>query len=825
MSATNQASSSIADPAIPGQIAPMESADSPGREVRAEERDAKRGQAFLLARATLIVTTAYMILAQTGFSRISGGIVTLIVLGIVSCVVGFRLPVRWLESSAVTAAILIGDTAWITALLVSSGRFEPEFFYLYFFVLFLAAIGERMGLIALGTVVVCAAYLYAISRSGHGRGFDVSSLIRLPFLFAVATFYGYLVDRVRRERTRAREEAASVRRLEEVRRRLESANETLEREVRERRRAEEQVRKLSRAVEQSPAVVIITDTDGVVEYVNPRFCAVTGLAAEEVGGRSLRRLPITAPRDGEGSVSLVPAGAQPWQGEVRYRGPDGEPLWMSTWISPLRDPAGRHTHFIVVQEDVTDRKQAEMALHDANRELARVSELKSSFVSIVSHELRTPLTSIRNALDLVSSQRTGRLETDQKRFLEMALRNLDRLGLIIDDLLDLSKIEAGRLEYRFSPVPVGDLLDEAMVTFAAQAAAADVDLVLEVEEGLPPLLADGGRLSQVLSNLVGNALKFTDAGGRVTLVGRRQDDSVLLEVVDTGAGIRAEELERIFEPFHQAEDCLTRSVRGTGLGLSVARELVWAHGGELTASSAPGRGSRFSVSLPVDAGLAGELVEMEEALRRQRQFPFSALLAICWHDADGTAVLRRDECRRSVLLAVRDTLRESLPKQTDLVLVQPAHNRVVVVLPSTPRAGAETVRHRLERLLGERAIQVDGAPVPPPSVVGPAVYPEDGLTARALVNSLRTDARPAATPEECTEPSEATQWAGTGPANRLPMTKEDGDDRPQSDQDLGGGRRAGRGGDGAVQASPGGVRRGDRSGRSRSPGYGALVST
>lgn len=642
-----------------------------------------RSSAFLLSHATLIVATSVLVLSQTGLDRTPGTSRLLIGLGVASSAAVFLIPRRWLEHAWVAGGVLTADTVWVTALLLASGRFESEFFYLYFFVLFLAAIGERLSLIVLGSVVVGGAYLYALSQPEAGNLYETASLIRIPFLFTVAVFYGYLVDRVRREQSRVRAEAATVRRLEEVRSHLEASN---------------------------------------------------------------RRL-----------------------------------------------------------------QQAELAQRQANEELERVSEMKSAFVSVVSHELRTPLTSTRNAIDLVHSGRAGDLREDQKHFLEMALRNLSRLALIIDDLLDLSKVEAGRLEFRFRRARPEDVLEEARETFLPQAEERAVALELRMEEGLPDVLVDSERLGQVLSNLVGNALKFTGAQGTVTLsAGRRAGggDDVTLEVTDTGAGIPPDELPRIFEPFHQAGDCLTRSVRGTGLGLSIARELVWAHSGEIAVDSVPGEGSTFRVHLPGDPVRAAEMVALEEELRKQRRFPFTGLLSVEWEDGRETGALDSEDCRRSVLSAVRDALRETLPRDADLVLAQPAHRRLVVLLPSTPRSGAEVVRRRLEALLEERTIRVDGVPLPPPAVLGPALFPEDGPTVRALLESIATTA--------------TAQTKNAGRPGSRPHTK--GEINHEEPENPGGGRRARRGGDAPLPALAGGLRGGGGDQRAGSPRRRALFS-
>jgi PAS domain S-box-containing protein len=579
---------------------------------RGEER--KRTSAFVLLRFTLLIATSYLLLAAESFTGLPVLVIVWIGVGLLSNVVATRLSRRLLESAGFAAGALLVDTLWITAGLLMTGRFEPEFFYLYFFVLFLAAIGESLGLIAIGSLVVCAAYLFTLSATGGGSlaGVltDSASLVRIPFLFAVACFYGYLVDRLRKERRRAGTEAATVDRLQEIRGTLETANRRLEREVRERRRAEEQVRKLSRAVEQSPSMVIITDLDGVIEYANPRFAAVTGFGPQEILGRNLKSIGV--PEDGlsdHAEIAEVLAAGTGWRGELRYHRPGGEVLWAATSISPLRNQQGQQTHFIVVQEDVTERRLAEESLKQANHELARLSELKSAFVSTVSHELRTPLTSIQNALDIVRGGKAGPLAPDQRRFLDMARRNQQRLAGIIDDLLDLSKLEAGGLDYHFREVEPAGLLAEVREAFEPQAEAARVRLAVETAAApAPPVLADPVRVTQILTNLVGNALKFTPPGGRVSLSARVSGDWLELSVTDTGPGIPPDDQRRVFEPFFQGsdQDPLTRTARGTGLGLAIARELARGHGGEVVVESIPGRGSRFTLRLPADRAPARE---------------------------------------------------------------------------------------------------------------------------------------------------------------------------------------------------------------------------
>jgi PAS domain S-box-containing protein len=348
----------------------------------------------------------------------------------------------------------------------------------------------------------------------------------------------------------------------------------------------------------------------VIEYANPRFAAVTGFGPQEILGRNLKSIGV--PEDGlsdHTEIAEVLAAGTGWRGELRYHRPGGEVLWAATSISPLRNQQGQQTHFIVVQEDVTERRLAEESLKQANHELARLSELKSAFVSTVSHELRTPLTSIQNALDIVRGGKAGPLAPDQRRFLDMARRNQQRLAGIIDDLLDLSKLEAGGLDYHFREVEPAGLLAEVREAFEPQAEAARVRLAVETAAApAPPVLADPVRVTQILTNLVGNALKFTPPGGRVSLSARVSGDWLELSVTDTGPGIPPDDQRRVFEPFFQGsdQDPLTRTARGTGLGLAIARELARGHGGEVVVESIPGRGSRFTLRLPADRAPARE---------------------------------------------------------------------------------------------------------------------------------------------------------------------------------------------------------------------------
>ncbi len=246
-----------------------------------------------------------------------------------------------------------------------------------------------------------------------------------------------------------------------------------------------------------------------------------------------------------------------------------------------------------------ERKAIEKALTHSNKTLKRLNQMKSDFTSMISHELRTPLTSIKNAIDIMSSEKTGPLNHHQGRFLEMASRNINRLANLINDVLDLSKIEVGEMRYTFEEIDLSDLLFHMQSTFQLQAKDKSIDLSLDLSQPLPTIRADSSRIEQVLCNLLNNAVKFTPEKGQVVLSAKAVENNLEISVTDSGHGISEEEQSWIFDPYYQAGDQVTRASTGTGLGLPIAKQLVEAHGGRISVECKMGLGSRFSFTIPI----------------------------------------------------------------------------------------------------------------------------------------------------------------------------------------------------------------------------------
>lgn len=250
--------------------------------------------------------------------------------------------------------------------------------------------------------------------------------------------------------------------------------------------------------------------------------------------------------------------------------------------------------------EVAAKEREARALVQVNEELRRLDELKSEFLAMVSHELRTPLTAIIGYSRLLVRQVHGPLTPKQLEHQEAIFRSAQRLTELINDLLDVSRLEAGRIELEPRPVEVRQIADQVISVVAVAAQAKRIRVTNEVPRGLPLAQADPTRLQQILVNLVGNAVKFTPAEGAVRITGGPQKDQLWVAVEDTGVGIPKEELARIWDPFYQVESPLRRRHGGSGLGLAIVRRLVELHGGVVRAESGgENRGSRFTVTLPV----------------------------------------------------------------------------------------------------------------------------------------------------------------------------------------------------------------------------------
>ncbi|MCX6956099.1 MAG: PAS domain S-box protein [Verrucomicrobia bacterium] len=347
-------------------------------------------------------------------------------------------------------------------------------------------------------------------------------------------------------------------------------------------------------------IVAITDVRGHFTYVNDRFCAVSRYGRDELLGRHIRLVDSGRhPAEFFAAMHGVIAGGGVWHGEVCNRAKDGSMYWVDTTVVPFTDDGGRPVSYVTISTDITSRKQLAVSLAQARDEALEASRLKSEFLATMSHEIRTPMNAVIGMAGLLAD---SDLQPKQAEMARTMLGGAETLMAIINDILDFSRIEAGRMRLDAADFDFRRLVEETVSLLAPRAQENGVELTLEfVSAPTAMLQGDGGRVRQVLTNLVGNAIKFTEVGEvAVTVRTTAKADHrsrVRVEVRDTGVGIAPEARARLFQPFTQADGSTTRRFGGTGLGLAICRQLVHLMGGEIGFESELGRGSVFWIEL------------------------------------------------------------------------------------------------------------------------------------------------------------------------------------------------------------------------------------
>ena len=416
-------------------------------------------------------------------------------------------------------------------------------------------------------------------------------------------------------------------------------------DVTERMEAENQLRKLSQAIEQSPESIVITNLDATIEYVNQTFVTVTGYRRDELIGRNPRLLHSgKTPKATYDALWEALSQGQPWKGEFINRRKDGSEYVEFAIITPLRQPDGRITHYVAVKEDITEKKRigAELDRHrhhleelvaertvqltEARERAEAANRAKSAFLANMSHEIRTPMNAIVGLTYLLQQQGVTPEQAARLNQIDSAARHLLS---IINDILDLSKIEAGKLVLEQTDFALGTVLDQVRSLIAEPARTKGLTVTVDSDDLPLWLRGDPTRLRQALLNYAGNAVKFTERGSIILRARRLNDDGdqiqVRFEVQDTGIGVAPDDRPNLFEAFVQADATTTRKYGGTGLGLAITRRLAQLMGGEVGVESELGQGSTFWLTARLSRGhgirpsAAAKTVvsDVQEELRRR----------------------------------------------------------------------------------------------------------------------------------------------------------------------------------------------------------------
>jgi PAS domain S-box-containing protein len=382
--------------------------------------------------------------------------------------------------------------------------------------------------------------------------------------------------------------------------------------------------------------LMMTTPLGMISDVNQQMIELTGYDRHELIGTPCRAY-FTEPKRADLAITRVIAAGRLTDFELTVRGRDGRETQVSYNAATFSDRDGVVQGVFAAARDVTERKRVDRVLNEKNIELEQASRMKSEFLATMSHELRTPLNAIIGFSEALKDGLIGELSSVQNGYIDDIFTSGQHLLSLINDILDLSKVEAGMMALELEAADLQALLSNSLTIVRERAANQRIALELEAGEHLGAVLLDVRKTKQIVYNLLSNAVKFSAPGGRVILRARRVargavgalpgiwpvhrfaladnefEQFLELCVIDTGLGIAADDMPKLFQAFSQIDSSLARKFEGTGLGLAMVKQLAELHGGSVAVSSAPGQGSRFAVWLPLRVVSAGELAATARA--------------------------------------------------------------------------------------------------------------------------------------------------------------------------------------------------------------------
>ena len=390
------------------------------------------------------------------------------------------------------------------------------------------------------------------------------------------------------------------------------------RDITERKQNEKQLKLLSRAIEQSPITVVITDKKGNIQYVNPKFTEQTGYEFEEVKGKNPRIL-----QSGEQAVEFYEAlwntilSGNIWTGELHNKKKNGDSYWEHTVISTILNSKGEITFFLAVKEDITEKKKMVADLILAKEQAEESDRLKSAFLANMSHEIRTPMNGILGFAELLKEPNLSGVE--QQEYIHIIEKSGTRMLNIINDIMSISKVESGQMETNIKETNINKQIDYLYTFFKPEAEQKGLQLFFKksLSDKEAILLTDKEKIYAILTNLVKNAIKFTPTGS-IEFGYERKDKYLEFFVKDTGHGIREEQKKFVFERFRQGSESLSRNYEGAGLGLTISKAFVEMLGGKIWIESSVGKGSEFYFTIPYiiktnEINPAKSLVSADEA--------------------------------------------------------------------------------------------------------------------------------------------------------------------------------------------------------------------
>ncbi|MCX5632250.1 MAG: PAS domain S-box protein [Phycisphaerae bacterium] len=461
--------------------------------------------------------------------------------------------------------------------------------------------------------------------------------------------------------------------------------------------------------------IVIVDKTGTVQFTNTAAETFLGNGGEKLIGQ-IFRFPINTGQITE--IDIIRDNKEPGVAEMRVV----ETKWNNNpaWLALLRD--------------ITERKKTE-------EKLKKSMEVKSEFTSMVSHELRTPLTAIKEGIALVFDGLAGEVNEEQKELLGISKKNVDRLTRLINEVLDLQKLDSGMMKFNLEANDINKVVKDVYKTMVSLANNAGLDFLLELDNNLPNCSFDSDKITQVLANLVTNAMKFTKRGN-ITIKTSQYSDSIRVSVSDTGCGIKKEDMSKIFNRFEQLGLGGERKTGGTGLGLAISREIIERHNGTIWLESAFGKGSTFTFTLPV--------CNTEELLKKyinngiKKASKNNTKMSLVLVSFAGFDKLKQEFSNNEMDFTLKDmeAILESNLHQADnrpprtVDNVFKLHNEIFVVLANCDKENTLKVKSRLEQVLDNYLADKNLADKIK-MLWGFAVYPDDAATDENLVRKAR----------------------------------------------------------------------------------------
>ncbi len=348
------------------------------------------------------------------------------------------------------------------------------------------------------------------------------------------------------------------------------------------------LKRLSRAVEQSPATVVLTDINGTIEYVNPKFTSVTGYTDKEAKGQNPRILKSgELPPEAYKELWDTITSGKEWRGEFHNKRKDGSLFWEAASIAPVVDEKGKIISYLAVKEDITQKKETEQKLVETQEALMKVMKVKDEFLAVASHDLKSPLGIVKTSMSLLLDEPS--VPDQVKEYAQMSLRQANRGIKLITDLLDIKKLEDGNIKLELKKFKIStlvqDVLDDLKINFQQNKISVDF-----IKDGEYEITADYLRLGQVLNNLLDNALKYTSKGGEIKIIASEKNGLLKMGVRNFGQSIPADKMSVIFEKYEQSGTMADRK-KGHGIGLAIVKMICILHGGRIWAESAESAGS------------------------------------------------------------------------------------------------------------------------------------------------------------------------------------------------------------------------------------------